>query len=63
MIPAKEEWYKALEKKQSAAVQQKRSLATIAICGCGGLISSRVMLCAAHQAHAIIRIVCGKIDV
>jgi len=27
-----------------------------------GLISSRVMLCAAHQAHAIIRILCEKFD-
>ena len=27
-----------------------------------GLISSRVMICAAHQAHAIIRILCRKFD-
>ena len=28
-----------------------------------GLISSRVTICAAHEAHAIIRILCGKFDV
>ncbi len=27
-----------------------------------GLMSSRVMLCAAHQAHAVIRIIAGKTD-
>lgn len=29
----------------------------------GGLFSSRVMLCAAHQAHAVLRILAGKFDV
>ena len=27
-----------------------------------GLVSSRVMLCAAHQAHAVLRILAGKFD-
>ncbi|MBR2666838.1 MAG: thiamine biosynthesis protein ThiF [Oscillospiraceae bacterium] len=29
----------------------------------GGLFSSRVMLCAAHQAHAVLRILAGESDV
>ncbi len=29
----------------------------------GGLFSSRVMLCAAHQAHAVLRILAGEFDV
>jgi len=28
-----------------------------------GLVSSRVMLCAAHEAHAVIRIIAGEFDV
>lgn len=29
----------------------------------GGLLSSRVMLCAAHQAHAVLRILAGEFEV
>ncbi len=29
----------------------------------GGLYSSRVMLCAAHQAHTVLRIIAGKFDI
>ena len=29
----------------------------------GSLVSSRVMLCAAHQAHTVLRILAGKIEI
>ena len=29
----------------------------------GGLLSSRVMVCAAHQAHMVLRILAGKYEV
>ena len=28
-----------------------------------GLVSSRVMLCAAHQAHTVVRILANKLDI
>ena len=29
----------------------------------GSLVSSRVMLCAAHQAHTVLRILAGKFEI
>ena len=40
MIPTKEEWNKALEKRHGKELQQAFSSATVAICGLGGLGSN-----------------------
>lgn len=52
------------------AVVTRRVSKRFYLCGDGesdvaddiGLVSSRVMLCAAHQAHAVLRILAGKFD-
>ena len=52
------------------AVVTRRVSKRFYLCGDGasdvaddiGLVSSRVMLCAAHQAHAVLRILAGQFD-
>ncbi len=52
-------------------IKTRRIAKNFYLCGDGisdvgddiGLVSSRVMLCAAHQAHTILRIIAGKYDV
>lgn len=53
------------------AIKTRRISGRFYLCGDGisevgeglGLVSSRVMLCAAHQAHTILRIITGQTDV
>jgi len=63
MIPAKDEWYKALEEKQGAEVQQKLSQATIAICGCGGLGSNIALMLARAGVKKLILIDFDKVEI
>ncbi len=53
------------------AIQTKRITSRFYLCGdtvsdvedAGGLVASRVMACAAHQAHMVLRILAGKYEV
>lgn len=55
----------------SNTITTKRVTKRFYLCGDGvsdiadgmGLVSSRVLICAAHQAHAVIRIIAGKFDI
>ena len=55
----------------SNSITTKRITKRFYLCGDGvsdisdgmGLVSSRVLICAAHQAHAVIRIIAGKYDI
>ena len=52
-------------------IQTRRLSDRFYLCGDGisdvakdiGLVSARVMLCAAHQAHTVIRILAGQYDI
>ena len=55
----------------SNLIRTKRITERFYLCGDGvsdiadgmGLVSSRVLICAAHQAHAVIRIIAGEFDI
>ena len=55
----------------SNTITTKRVTKRFYICGDGvsdvndgmGLISSRVLICAGHQAHAVIRIIAGEFNI
>lgn len=47
MIPAKEEWYRALELRHGGKLQKRFSSATVAVCGLGGL-GSNISICLAR---------------
>lgn len=52
------------------SIKTRKVTSNFILCGDGvsdisdgmGLVSSRVMLCAAHQAHAVVRIIAGETD-
>ena len=55
----------------SNTIQTKRVTGRFYLCGDGvsdvedgmGLVSSRVLICAGHQAHAVIRMIAGEFDI
>ena len=55
----------------SNMIQTKRIMKRFYLCGDGvsdiengmGLVASRVLICAGHQAHAVIRIIANELDI
>ena len=52
-------------------IQTRKSIGKLYVCGDGksdvndgiGLVASRVMVCAAHEAHIVLRILSGELEV
>ena len=63
MIPTKEEWSKALEKRHGKELQQAFSSATVAICGLGGLGSNIVIALARAGIGKLILIDFDRVDI
>ena len=63
MIPDKNEWVKALEKRHGKELQNKISSSTVAICGLGGLGSNIAILLARAGIGRLILIDFDKVDI
>lgn len=63
MIPTKEEWYKALVKRQGEKVQECFASATVAICGLGGLGSNIAISLSRAGIGKLILIDFDKVDI
>ena len=63
MIPDKNEWIKALEKRHGKELQNKISSSTVAICGLGGLGSNIAILLARAGIGRLILIDFDKVDI
>lgn len=63
MIPSKEEWQKALEKRQGKDLQAKISRAAVAVCGLGGLGSNIAICLARAGVGKLILIDFDKVDI
>ena len=63
MIPTKEEWNKALEKRHGKELQQAFSSATVAICGLGGLGSNIAISLARAGVGKLILIDFDRVDI
>ena len=63
MIPTKEEWNKALEKRHGKELQQAFSTAVVAICGLGGLGSNIAIALARAGIGKLILIDFDRVDI
>ena len=63
MIPDKNEWIKALEKRHGKELQNKISSSTVAICGLGGLGSNIAILLARAGVGKLILIDFDRVDI
>lgn len=63
LIPAREDWYRALKERQGEELQEKLSLATVAVCGLGGLGSNIAIALARAGIGKLILIDFDKIDI
>ncbi|MBE6592260.1 MAG: thiamine biosynthesis protein ThiF [Ruminococcaceae bacterium] len=63
MIPTKEEWNKALVERHGEDVQKKFSMATVAICGLGGLGSNIAISLARAGIGKLILIDYDRVDI
>ena len=63
MIPAKEEWNKALEERHGKELQQAFSSATVAVCGLGGLGSNIAIALARAGIGKLILIDFDRVDI
>ena len=63
MIPAKEEWNKALEERHGKELHRAFSSATVAICGLGGLGSNIAIALARAGAGRLILIDFDRVDI
>ena len=63
MIPTKEEWNKALEKRHGKELQQAFSSATVAVCGLGGLGSNIAIALARAGIGKLILIDFDRVDI
>ena len=63
MIPTKEEWNKALEKRHGKELQQAFSSATVAVCGLGGLGSNIAIALARAGIGRLILIDFDRVDI
>ena len=63
LIPTKEEWNKALSERHGEDVQNKFSLATVAICGLGGLGSNIALSLARAGIGKLILIDFDRVDI
>ena len=63
MIPDKNEWIKALEKRHGKELHSKISSSTVAICGLGGLGSNIAILLARAGVGKLILIDFDKVDI
>ena len=63
MIPDKNEWIKALEKRHGKELQNKISSSTVAICGLGGLGSNIAIMLARAGVGKLILIDFDKVDI
>ncbi len=63
LIPAKEEWYRALAERHGEKIQKNISSATVAICGLGGLGSNIAYALARAGVGKLILIDCDNVDI
>ena len=63
MIPSRDEWTAALEKRHGKSLQQKFSAATVAICGLGGLGSNVAVALARAGVGRLILIDFDRVDI
>lgn len=63
LIPTKEEWRKALSERHGEAIQKKFSVATVAICGLGGLGSNIAVSLARAGVGKLILIDFDRVDI
>ena len=63
MIPAKEEWHKALEARHGAELQKRLDRATVAVCGLGGLGSNIAVALTRAGVGKLILIDFDRVDI
>ena len=63
LIPTKKEWNKALAERHGEKLQMKFSLATVAICGLGGLGSNIAIALARAGVGKLILIDFDRVDI
>lgn len=61
-IPSRQEMKEALICRVGNEITKKLNDATVAVMGLGGLVSARVMGCAAHQALTVLKILIDDIS-
>ncbi len=62
-IPSKEEWFRALAKKQGEALQKRIADTSVAVCGCGGLGSNIAVTLARAGIGRLILIDFDTVDI